>query len=313
MNRLYTSFSLKGISTPILTLLLSITLWACGGDQTSNNQQGNTASASSSTEAEPQLNISIFLDLSHRIDPQTHSLNPSQKDRDIAIISELVELFRSDMLSRKAHFAQGKFKVFIDPLPSNGNIDQMMRSLDINLEGMEASDKKKEYEQMAEKVSTTLEQIYNESIDGKNWVGSDIWGFFKRKAKRQCILPGHRNILVVLTDGYIYHENSVERQDNKYSYLLGKVFQEQGLRAGNALSTMDSKQFGLIAPVQDLTDLEVLFLELNPEPQHPQDIDLLEYSISKWLEEMGVKKYEIYKTDLPSNTARDIKRFLQAR
>lgn len=52
---------------------------------------------------------------------------------------------------------------------------------------------------------------------------------------------------------------------------------------------------------------------LNPEPQHPQDIDLLEYSISKWLEEMGVKKYEIYKTDLPSNTARDIKRFLQAR
>ena len=49
-------------------------------------------------------------------------------------------------------------------------------------------------------------------------------------------------------------------------------------------------------------------LELNPNP--PTDQDKMEQVINDWLQNMGVQKYYVGETDLPSNTKIIIDKFL---
>lgn len=277
-----------------------------------NKSKENTTNGVESQSQQRQWNVSIFLDLSDRIDPNIRSITPDVKQRDMAIISEIVEVFRADMKLRNAHKAKGRLKVFFDPIPVDHTINQLAGTLQVDLSTMDNSQKKDVYDHIQERFTSSLEDIYNKSIETKNWIGADIWGFFKRKVKDHCLQDGYRNILVILTDGYIYHERSKEKQGQRYSYLLPSVFSAHNLR-NNAdwRSEIERLDFGLIAPASDLSELEVLILEISPAESHSEDEELLEYTIGKWLQEMGVQKFAIHGTDLPINTAHNIKRFFK--
>jgi len=41
-----------------------------------------------------------------------------------------------------------------------------------------------------------------------------------------------------------------------------------------------------------------------------EDEDIIKAYLSKWFEEMGIKKHEIYNTDLPKETKPRIERFI---
>lgn len=299
-----------------LTILAGLILSMCvlsscsGGGSQAGAQGGGNSTATSGDD--PQWNVSIFLDLSARIDPSLYPSTPSHQEKDLAIISEVIKAFKADMERRQAYRAQGRIKVFFDPAPASPNINQLASSLEVDLKELSNQEKKEVYENIDSTFVTGLRQIYEESIRTKRWVGADVWGFFKRKVDKHCILEGYRNILIIITDGYIYHENSKSQAEGKYSYLLGPLFEKEGLRkASDWQQLIESKGFGLIAPRKDLKDLEVLILEITPEPNHPEDQDILEYTLGAWLQEMGVKKFTVEGTDLPSNTRRHITTFLK--
>lgn len=298
--------------TRFIGLLCSVSmLWACSGGASDSTAQGARGEAKADNQ-QPQWNISIFLDLSERISPKSNPSTPSHQEKDLAIVSEVISAFKKDMEERKAYRAQGRIKVFFDPAPASPNINQLANALEVDLKNLDPKEKKKIHDTIDSTFTSSLRQIYEESIRTERWVGADVWGFFKRKVDKHCILEGYRNILIIVTDGYLYHENSKMQSGNKYSYLLGPLLEREGLRrTSDWQSLIESKGFGLIAPRNDLQDLEVLILEISPEANHPEDQDILQYTLGTWLQEMGVKKFDIAGTDLPNNTKRHITTFLK--
>jgi len=268
----------------LLAIFVVASLCACSSNSNKKNQM---ASSGAQTEGNnnAQLNISIFLDLSNRISPNKYPETPSPTERDLASIETIVSCFKDDMEAKGAYRAKGCIKVFFDPTPQIKGINEIAKTLDVDLSKAEDNkEKKKIFDHINEDFLKSLKLIYQNSISSQNWIGADVWGFFKRKVKDRCIRPNYRNILVIITDGYIYHQNSKEKSANRYSYLLPEVLDGQKLRNNpNWKVDMKNTDFGLIAPRKDLQDLEVLVLEIRPEPNKPQDQDIIEETLKSIL------------------------------
>ncbi len=262
-------------------------------------------------EIQKQLNITILLDLSDRIDPKVDNVNPSHSQRDIEIVEFITEIFKSEMKHLGTVSCNGKIKIIFIPQPQDENINSIAKDLNIDLSVKNIKEKKEIYETITDKFSTSLNKIYSDTLKTKKWLGSDIWRFFKNDVKDYAIDDKYRNILVILTDGYIYHKDSINRENNRYAYILPKLFEEYKLRKNSRWQEILEKQnFGLITKRNDLKNLEILVLEITPSSKNKDDEDIIKYILSKWFEEMGVKKYSIYNTDLPEYTKKRIKDFL---
>ena len=266
-------------------------------------------------ENDKQLNITILLDLSDRISPIINPSNPSHKDRDLEIVKYIAAGFREDMEKKGVFGARGRIKIIFTPVPEDENINALVRELNIDLSNKKAKEKKKIHDETETIFISHLGTIYEKTISEKKWLGSDIWRFFKNDIADFCISrdPKYRNILVVLTDGYIYHKDSKDRQKNRYAYLTSTLIESYGLRNNpNWEKKADDLDFGLIAKRNDLSDLEILILEIEPSKSHKNDEDIIRKILSKWLEEMGVKKenFRIYNSEVPSLTKSRIEEFL---
>lgn len=122
---------------------------------------------------------------------------------------------------------------------------------------------------------------------------------------------GHRNILVLITDGYIYHADTKIQENNKYSWILPELLKTYNL-PGNPQweAQLNKTKFGLIAERNDLANLEVSVLEVTPSSiQYKMDEDILKGIITNWLTEMGVIQKAIFFSDLPVYTKRRITDF----
>ena len=141
----------------------------------------------------------------------------------------------------------------------------------------------------------SLSQIYKTTLEQKNWIGSDIWGFFKKQVDTYCIKEDAKNIIVILTDGYIFDINNKQQEGDNYSYILPQ--------------TLQNPNSGLIVSRKGLEDLEVLMLEVNP--YNPKHQDQMENILTKWFQGMGVQKLYVGMTDQPSNTKLIIDKFMK--
>lgn len=240
------------------------------------------------------LNISIFLDLSDRL---IRNEAPPQMARDTQIVSHLVDIFVNKVVNEKIIPCNDHMKVFFYPSPSDKDVNLLASKLEIDLSTMTENPKEKKLAliSMKSNFSKSLAQIYESTLKNKNWIGSDIWGFFKKPVNDQCIRQGYRNVLVILTDGYIYDQGDNIKEGHNYSYILPK--------------TLKDKSSGLIVRNRDLKDIEVLMLEINP--YGTKDYDQMENILSKWLKNMGISKYHISNTDLPTNTQTVIDNFIK--
>jgi len=258
-----------------------------------------------------QLNISILLDLSDRISPTAHPATPSHMQRDTAIIGQITRLFKEDMNERGAYEANGRIQVLMSPPPSIANINSLQDELQVSLAKMDNKQKKDTYTDISDNFATALEEIYTETNNQSRWTGSDIWRFFKNDVKDLCIArdTNYRNILVILTDGYIYDKNTTQRVGSRVQHLtpttIGKY---RG--TNDPISAMENDDFGLMPATNGLDNLEVLVLEVTPENNNQKDELILKYCIDKWLKEMEVSRWAVHTTDLPANTSRRIETFL---
>lgn len=285
----------------------------------SDEEPANNTKATSSEEK--QLNISILWDLSDRIDQRINPASPQHYERDIEVIRNITAFFKRDMEKRGAFKAKGRLKVFFSPAPENSQINTIAKNLSCDLStyvGEGANKKKKEiYDSIEMRFLNNTKEIYRLTIetnkDKKQWDGADIWRFFKNDVKDYCVDPSesYRNILVILTDGYIYHKDSKDKIGNRTAYILPEILKT--LRIKPDWPTFFSKEnYGLICTRKDLQNLEVLVLEITPSKDHKNDEDIIKTFLSKWFEEMGISNnnYSCYNSDLPEHTKSKVLKFL---
>jgi len=293
-------------------LFISVAFFSCDSE---DKQAHENKAPSAESKLGKQVKISILWDLSDRISPSIHNEIPSNADRDVAIIKYFAEILKADMDRKGAFFAKGKLKVFFSPVPHDADINALAAKLDVDLSNKDVKTKKGIYDSMAGDFERTAKKITEVTIKTSKWEGSDVYRFFKNDVKDYCTSKdsSYRNILVILTDGYIYHPQSKVKNGNKSEYILADNLKLLGLRDNiNYKSVFESKHCGLIATRNDLDNLEVLVLEVNSEANHKNDEDIIKLYLQDWFKQMNVKNYEVYNTDLPDNTKKRITNFLQA-
>ena len=239
------------------------------------------------------LNISIYLDLSDRI---INGKGEEQMLRDTAIISYIIDCYVNDVVRRKIVPCNDKFQIFFYPTAGINNPSQLSQDLTLHLKDYTTApgEKKKKLVSMKKDMLSRIVPIYEQTIQNKQWLGSDIWGFFQKRVKTLCIEEGYRNVLIVLTDGYIYHKASQQQNGTEYTYLLS--------------SNINQPNVKLMSCNSGLQDLDVLFLEINPTQfAHYTKIQNI---IGTWLQGMGVSNYQIEETDVTANIKPVIRKFL---
>lgn len=299
----------------VILFFLILILFGCQANNNSTNQEksGERSPTKNLPVSNHQWNISILLDLSDRISPEVNPATPQHYERDLEIIKKFAEIIKEDIFEKKLYRAAGKIQIIFSPAPEDPNINKLAKDLIIDLQGTDITRKKEVYENITTDLPANANKIYDMAIANKNWIGADIWRFFKNDVKDLCVSrdSSYRNILVILTDGYIYHKNSMDSKGNKYAYILPSLFEKYKLRnSNNWEQDIDNKKFGLIATRSELQDLEVLVLEITPSEQHKNDEDIIKKILSDWFTEMNVKRFEIYNTALPEYTKSRIENFL---
>lgn len=272
-----------------LMMFSVVLLVACVGK--GSNEKSDAESYKTNSVMTP-LNISIYLDLSDRLERQMY---PSQKERDIEIVNYMTEILKNHAVSQKILPSRDRIKVFFYPAPNDPKIALLSKDLEMDLSKAQPSEKKQMLLEFQDKFATSLTKIYDATLEGKNWIGSDIWGFFKKQIDTYCIREDARNIIVILTDGYLFYAPNKLKDGDNFSFILPQ--------------TLSNPNSGLIVSRQGLENIEVLILEVNPlDPKHQ---DRMESILQNWLKGMGVQKMYVGETDQPSNTKLIIDKFLK--
>lgn len=273
----------------ILLILVFVTA-SCGKQKT----------ADSKTIDPPSLNISVFLDLSDRL--VKPDMTPCQMYRDTAIVNFIVDYFKKETLGPTILKSKNKLKVFCYPSPKDSEIAILMQGLSVDIGEKQGVARRQVLEEMGPVFQQNLSQIYNKTLDENNWPGCDIWDFFSsKKVDQLCVQPNSRNIIVILTDGYIYHDDSKFIEGHAYSYIVPKTLKDKQ-------SSLIDRRNGEL----EGKGIEVLLLEVNPSQKVHRDqmVKILE----DWFTSMGVERVMISETDADMvNTKTIIKSFLMQR
>lgn len=284
----------------LIYLLVMVCLISCYKKEP-GTKGGNT---NNSIVVDPNnINVSILIDLSDRIDPSTHS-NPTMEyfQRDAEYIKAIEKGFLNHIKTKKIITYDDQMQVFFNPEPSDPKINDFTKALKVSF----IKDTPKKYFDAVDKNYSELPlNIYQSAIKDGKYVGSDIWEFFKNKVNDYCIKKDKRNILFILTDGYMYHENTKfeEKEKNSYktSYLTTKLIKANGLTTSDFKSIIEKNGYGFVKANENLSNLEVIVLGINPEKGNPFEEAVIKEYWENWFKEMKIKRYQIKSTDLPSN------------
>lgn len=285
--------------------LLLILFFSCKKAEPKKEEK-ETAIKSSISE---NYNISILIDLSDRISIKKNP-NPTMEiyERDLGYIKSVSEAFTQHLKSKRLRQIDDKMQLFFNPEPENSEINSISKELRISVDKNNAS--KKLLNSINDTYAVKTSKIYESAIKDDKYIGSDIWNFFDSKVQDQCIDKGYRNILVILTDGYIFYDGTQIKNGNLSSYLTPLLIKQNGLNTNDWQKKFDTENFGFITIDKDLSNLEVLVLGINPSKNNPFEEKVIKAYWNKWLSEMKIKHFEIKNADLPSNMDKIIKDFI---
>jgi hypothetical protein len=287
----------------LLTIGLMSFLFACKGEDE------NTSTTKLPKDTTGNLNVSILIDLSDRIDPKKYP-NPTMEYylRDVGYINAVADAFMQQVKGKKIKQMNDRIQMYFDPAPLNPDINTISKDLKFELTKENVSN------ELLDKIEKSYKneplKLYQLAIKDSNYIGSDTWKFFQNRINDYCIEEAHRNILVVLTDGYIFYENSLMTDANRTSYLTSKIINDNKLNTSNWNTELIDKNLGFIKANNDLSDLEIIVLGINPNLKNPYEDKIIKAYWTKWFNEMKVKRYEIRTAELPSDMEKIIKAFI---
>jgi len=305
--------------TPLIIIFSSIVFISCQ-DAKKNEEVGAviTKPVVNSSESCPDyivkqkdnnLNISVLLDLSDRIE------EPKTISKDVAYLSSLASAFLQHINTKKSVLLEDHIQLFFNPEPTSGEINEIAENLNIHFNKDSSVELIKDTKRLYSTEPLKLYELAKADANGQkqNYPGADIWRFFKDNVQDYSIDDCHRNILVILTDGYMYYENTQMKEGNRTSYLTPNSLAKLNLKSSKWKEEMAQKDLGFIPAAENLNDLEVLVIginSLNDDNPYAQDI-ITEYW-SKWFEEMGISKenYKIKNAVIASNMEKVISDFI---
>ena len=279
-----------------------------GTERTAQAMQKSEATAPNAVKARDarSLNINILVDLSNRIDPAASPKSPDQLERDLAVVRYFAGLFRQDVNAKGAFKANSSLRVFFHPEPRVAEVSDAAQRLVAECRSGNTAEVSKRnqsiYRGLDSNLNLGMRTIYGKSIQLKQYPGSDIWRFMKDEAGLKCIRDTnqYRNILVMLTDGYLYHRSGLESRGNRHNHIERNLAHFTRFRDRRVLERdFDAGDYGFI-PVADLQGLEVLVMEVSPAEAHPQDFDIMRRYWEKWLTEMKVDRHAFFKSQQPA-------------
>lgn len=286
----------------IIGIIAIIAFASCGGPSSKKAESTGEVAGNGVSQSDKPLNISIYLDLSDRL---KRDLTPSQKERDLAIVGHIADYFVSQTRGKNINQSKNNIKVFFYPAPNSSDIATLAEDLCIDITKYKGVDRRIILEgyldqgkpSLKERFNKDLSVIYDKALAAKEFPGCDIWDFFSNKnVDTQCVRDGFRNILVILTDGYLFDEKHKVKDGDACSFVTP--------------ATLKNPNTSLIVKRTGLDDLEVRILEVNPTDMNHRD--QLKTVLENWLKGMGVKEENITvsQTDLPSNTQTIVDSFL---
>ncbi|MFC7356724.1 hypothetical protein ACFQO1_03420 [Jejudonia soesokkakensis] len=293
----------------IYIIILTILACACKNDNDDKKELKKNTVQIDNIKDETNLNISILLDLSDRIDTIKYPNEAMQNYlRDIGYINSVITAFTTHLKQKKVRKMNDKIALYFDPEPKNQKINKISQELKFDITRQNVT--LELFDEIQKAYTEKPKQIYELAISDGNYVGSDTWNFFKSKLKDYCIEDDHRNILIILTDGYMFHIDNKRKNDNKTSYLRPQDIRSWGLNDEKWESEFKQKGFGFIPASQNLQNLDVLVLGLNPDKKNTYEEEVLRKFWSNWLEDMDIRYSEIKTNDIPSNMDKVIQEFI---
>lgn len=293
-----------GAVVAVLALLV-LAVAKCGGkckcDNHNNCGDSCKCGCVDSTKIKPKpMNVTVFIDLSDRIAKDRDGMK--QVDKDLEIINGITEFFVDKQWGRNGikgniKYTKDRIKVLFYPAPNDPNVSNLAKGLDYdfgNYTKAQMQQKMDDATNLSKNFNGALKQIYEGAIRDHNFIGSDIWGFFDTKVNNLCVDSKYRNILIILTDGYVLDINHKENNSSGANYIT-----QSTLAQGLPLLPVKSKVNG---------NLEVLVLEVNANPVG--DFNKIEKTLGDWFAAMGVNQYQILETDLPNTSKLVIRKFL---
>jgi len=289
------------MKTNILSTILSLFLLggltlACSSCGDDNKKGANTLQDGSVNSKQNQpINLTVFIDLSDRIVKTRDGLKQAEKDT--ALLNTIAQYVADKAQSKNIRYAKDRMKIVFYPAPLDSGINKRAQALEVDFGRYTKKDlvaKLQRANDLVRDFNEDLKVIYDNAISQHNFTGSDIWGFFNSKVNDYCVKDEYRNVLIILTDGYIYDLNHKIEDNGKANYITKRTLAD-GIT--------------LMPTGQQVDNLEVLILEVNAHPI--SDFDKIKSTISEWLDGMGIKTYKIAETDLPSNTEGVIEEFLK--
>lgn len=298
---------MKNIFTLIALSFLLFSTFSCKKE--SDKEKTEETKIATKNKVSEDYNISILLDLSDRISLKKNP-NPTMEyyQRDLGYIKSVSEAFTEHLKSKRIRQINDKMQLFFNPEPQDPAINTIAKNLRISIDKNNAS--KDLLNSINSNYALQTSKIYDSAIKDNNYTGSDIWSFFDSKVKDQCIEKGYRNILIVLTDGYMFYEGTVMKDKNRTTYITPELIRKNGLNTADWDKKLLEQDFGFIKANDDLSNLEVLVLGINPAKNNPYEEKVIRSYWSKWLTEMKIKHFEIKNADLPSNMEKIIKDFI---
>lgn len=272
-----------------------------------NNQKYAEEKVNEKKSSYKNLNVSILIDLSDRISSRK---NPNQTERDLKFINGVLDAFKKYLNTKGVVQSKDKIKVIFYPSLNYDIYQSIADTLNIDFSKYEFKDRKKIYGTISSLYNDQLKKLYSLASNAKTYEGSDLFNYFKHRLVDDCISEDTNfiNILIILTDGYIFHKNCKYQIGNRYSYLLPEANHIQYFRnLNNWEEVFDKDDYGLIKIDNDLSNISILIAELNPVEYSPKDFDIMKKYWSKWLKEQNIKEgnYKILRTD-PTTLNRDI-------
>jgi len=295
---------MKNTFTLIAMSFLVISTFSCKKE----SDKEETEIAVKNTVSE-DYNISLLLDLSDRISLEKNP-NPTMEyyQRDLGYIKSVSEAFTQHLKSKRIRQINDKMQLFFNPEPLDPAINTIAQNLRINIDKNNAS--KELLNSINSNYASQTSKIYESAIKDNKYVGSDIWSFFDSKVTDQCIENKYRNILIVLTDGYMFYESTVIKEGNRTTYITPELIRKNGLNTKDWDKKFNNQDFGFIKTNDDLSNLEVLVLGINPDKKNPYEEKVIRAYWTKWFTEMKISHFEIKNADLPSNMEKIIKDFI---
>src|SRR5690606_9155306 len=111
---------------------------------------------------------------------------------------------------KKLGLLNDRIGVYFEPAPANPEINTLAHGLKISyVKGVSKNEWIPKTQKLYEEIPSEIYALAKKDA-GTNggYPGSDIWRFFKDKVEDYSINDCTRNILVILTDGYMFHENT---------------------------------------------------------------------------------------------------------